>query len=184
MTDGTGRPPTVHDAERGTATCVCGAIAQVPIVPVVPKAVSPLPPPTIAALLAHLAPQGGGMVGDRISAAVAAKVETYFANPIRRLPGADDYVIELALSRDCNAGATAPLFLASGQSYPDALGAGGSMAALHGDLVLLDGVTISPAMVTLLGTLHPFQVYVLGGAKLLSNAYVASVKADLGAPGP
>jgi len=74
-----------------------GAIARVPIVPVAPKAVAPLLPPSIATLLTHLAPSGGGIVGDRISAAVAAKVKTYFANALQVLPGANDYVIELTL---------------------------------------------------------------------------------------
>jgi len=76
------------------------------------------------------------------------------------------------------------LSLASGQNYPDALGAGGSIAAVHGNLLPLDGKTIPPALVSLLGRLHPSKISVLGSAALLTEPYVAAVEAGLGTPGP
>lgn len=47
-----------------------------------------------------------------------------------------------------------------------------------------DGKTVPAGAVPLLSQIHPSNVYVIGGAGLLSDAYVASVVADLGAPGP
>jgi hypothetical protein len=164
----------------------CGALGQIPIVPVAPRAVSPLVPPSIATLLTGLAPQSGGMVGDRMTDAVRTKVLTYFSAPdqVEQLPGADDYTVELTLLQACNAGPTAPLFIATGAGYADALGSTVSIAAAHGNLLLLDGKTVPDALVTLLAQMHPTQVYVIGGSGLLSDSYVASVVADLGAPGP
>ena len=66
----------------------------------------------------------------------------------------------------------------------DALGAGVSVAAMRGNLLLLDGKTVPAGLLPLLSEIHPSQVYLIGGPGLLSDAYVASVVADLGAPGP
>jgi hypothetical protein len=164
----------------------CGALGQIPIVPVAPHAVSPLIPGPIATFLTALAPQAGGIVGDRVSDAVRTKVKTYFSAPdqVQDLHGADDYAVEVTLLQLCNAGPTAPLFLAYGGGFADALGAGVSVAAMQGNLLLLDGKTVPAGLLPLLSQIHPSQVYVIGGAGLLSDAYVASVVADLGAPGP
>lgn len=174
------------DWDANLYAAYCGAIGQIPIVPVAPKAVSPLVPAPIATFLTNLAPQAGGIVGDRISDAVRTKVLTYFSAPdqVQELPGPNDYTVELTLLPLCNAGPTAPLFLATGQGYADALGSTISIAAAHGNLLLLDGKTVPAALVPLLGQIHPTQVYVIGGSGLLSDSYVASVVADLGAPGP
>ncbi len=164
----------------------CGALGQIPIVPVAPRASAPLIPGPIATLLTTLAPQGGGIVGDRIGTVQRAKVKTYFSSPdqVQDLPGADDYTVEVTLLQACNAGPTAPLFLAYGGGFADALGSTVSIAAMQGNLLLLDGKTVPTDLLPLLSQIHPSQVYVIGGAGLLSDSYVASVVADLGAPGP
>jgi hypothetical protein len=164
----------------------CGALGQIPIVPVAPRAVAPLIPGPIATLLTNLAPQAGGIVGDRVSDAVRAKVKTYFSSPdqVQDLHGADDYTVEVTLLQACNAGPTAPLFLAYGGGFADAMGSTVSVAAMQGNLLLLDGKTVPTDLLPLLSQIHPSQVYVLGGMGRLSDAYVASVVADLGTPGP
>lgn len=76
------------------------------------------------------------------------------------------------------------VFLASGATFPDALG-GGAAAVIEGGVLLLTTPSKLPAeSITALKRLKPSKVVVLGGAGAISNTVLSQVKSTVGSAVP
>ena len=77
-----------------------------------------------------------------------------------------------------------PVYLASGTTFPDALG-GGAAAGVRGGFLLLTAGTKLPAETTAaLKRVKPSEVVVLGGTGAISNGVVSAVKTAVGSGVP
>ena len=140
-------------------------------------------PDTTAAELTRLAPArivilGGSSV---VSDAIATELASYTAagGTVDRLAGADRYATSVAISAS-SFPTSDVVFVATGWTFPDALG-GGPVAAIQGGPLLLVSSTKVPASVASeLQRLHPHHVVFLGGTSVLSQSVVDQVGKLLG----
>jgi putative cell wall-binding protein len=94
---------------------------------------------------------------------------------IRRLSGADRYATSAAISAATFTPNVPYLFIATGEGFPDAL-AGGAVAAQFGaPLLLVKAGSIPPATLSEIQRLQPFDIFVLGGTGVISNAVQAQL---------
>jgi putative cell wall-binding protein len=130
-------------------------------------------PPTVAAELARLKPQeirvigGPGAVSDAVLTALRAK-----APVVRRISGRDRYRTALAASAIAFPGTAQTVFIATGQTYPDALSAGGAAARLHAPLLLVPPVldaAFADALSDVLLRLAPDTIHIAGGSARVSD---------------
>lgn len=104
------------------------------------------------------------------AAASPAQAAPETSDADRRLAGADRFATAVAVSRDAHPDGARVVFLAAGDTYPDALAAGPAAHA-SGAPILLTGRTALPASTAAeLARLSPGRVYVLGGAGVVSDA--------------
>lgn len=99
-----------------------------------------------------------------------------------RVAGPDRYATSIAVAQRFST-TGAPVVVASGQSFPDALAGGPRAAALGAPLVLVPGG--APADADAFGRLAPKQVVVLGGTAALPASLERTVRAavaDVGGP--
>jgi putative cell wall-binding protein len=105
--------------------------------------VSPTSLPAIAAAaLTALAPSTVVVVGGTASVSEAVYAAIAAAAPgatVSRIAGADRYEVSRAVTRSAFAAPTAGVFLATGQSFPDALSAGGLAGKIGFPVLLIDG---------------------------------------------
>ncbi len=96
--------------------------------------------------------------------------------PVTRIAGADAYGTSAALSKSQYTPGVATAFIATRQSFPDAL-AGAAAAGKAGGPVLLTGPTSLDGTVSAeLRRLQPRSIVVLGGPAAVSDAVVASLQ--------
>lgn len=105
------------------------------------------------------------------TAAVSASVATELATiaPVTRLEGANRYETSRAIIRDSFT--TAPtVYLATGQNFPDALGAGNAGASSGTPVVLVNGLAsaVDAATLDLLDDLATTDIKILGSAAAVS----------------
>ncbi|GLK17930.1 cell wall-binding repeat-containing protein [Herbiconiux flava] len=88
-----------------------------------------------------------------------------------RIAGDDRYAVSVAtsLARFPDATAGAPVvYVASGQSFPDALAAGPAAAEQGGSLLLTTGADLPPVVAAEITRLHPASIVVVGGEASVS----------------
>ncbi len=90
------------------------------------------------------------------------------AVPASVIAGADRYQTAAAVSRASFPTASV-VILASGASWPDALGGSALSGAAHGPLLLSSPASLSAAAASELARIRPARVYVLGGERALSS---------------
>jgi putative cell wall-binding protein len=117
---------------------------------------------------------GTGAVGS----AVATKLAAHTTGKVTRIAGDDRYATASAIAQTMMQGvSTDAVYVASGESFPDAL-AGAALAGANGQPVLLTSPTSLPAATAKrLSTLGPDRIVVLGGTAAVSSA-VAGRLAD------
>ncbi|WP_432514886.1 cell wall-binding repeat-containing protein [Kineococcus sp. SYSU DK001] len=129
----------------------------------------------------HLSVLGGLLAALLLTPATAQAVSTPFAySGTVRADGADRYATAALVSR----GSFAPspgstVFLASGESFADALAAGPAAAHLDGPLLLTAASGLPEATRAELARLAPASVHVVGGRDRVPEAVVDAVEALL-----
>jgi subtilisin family serine protease/putative cell wall-binding protein len=140
--------------------------------PVLLTAAGKLPTATVTALK-RLQPGRIVVLGGEgaVSGAVAGALEGYTDGDVTRIQGSDRYATASAIAREMMTGvSTDVVYVASGQSFPDAL-AGAALAGSTGQPVLLTSTSTLPtATAARLSALRPSRIVVLGGPGAVSNA--------------
>ena len=112
-----------------------------------------------------------GVVSNAVAAGLAPFATT---GSVSRLSGTDRYATAVAVSRGTfTSGST--VFVATGVTFPDALGGGPVAGALPGPLLLVPGTYLPGAVATELLRLDPDRVVVLGGTNAVSGAVVTQI---------
>jgi putative cell wall-binding protein len=97
------------------------------------------------------------------------------APDVRRLGGTDRYATAASISADLFPGGSKVVYVASGETFPDALSA--SAAAGRGAPVLLTaGKRLPAATATELARLHPQLIVAVGGFGVISDAVLAAMR--------
>ena len=108
---------------------------------------------------------GPGVVSDRVAAQLGG-----YARRVERWWGANRFETAAAISRSTFAPGVPVAYLATGNTFPDAL-SGGALAGRNGGPILLVGADSIPAATAAeLARLRPAQVVVLGGTGVISEA--------------
>jgi putative cell wall-binding protein len=138
-------------------------------------------PAETAAELARLQPGrivvlgGPGVVSDGVLAAL----DGYAPGAVTRVAGPDRYATAVAVSSGTFAGATT-LFVATGASFPDALGGGPAAGMVPGPLLLVKPTSLPAVVAAEIARLGPEGVVILGGTGAVSTAVATQIEAVLG----
>jgi secreted trypsin-like serine protease len=134
-------------------------------------------PAETAAALRELEPARISVVGGpgAVSDAVLAQLDALTTSGATRIAGTSRYDTAATLSRE-SFDLPSAVFLASGESFADALGAAGAAAHEGAPLLLTARDALPDATRTELARIGPDVVYVLGGAASVSDAVVRAVE--------
>jgi len=114
-----------------------------------------------------------------VSSAVATGLARYATSgSVTRLAGSDRYATAVAVS----SGTFAPgptVFVATGVTFPDALGGGPVAGGLPAPLLLVPGTSVPSSVATELLRINPDTVVILGGTSAISGAVVAQIESLL-----
>ncbi|MDQ2941177.1 MAG: S8 family serine peptidase [Chloroflexota bacterium] len=135
-----------------------------------------IPSPT-ANELHRLAPGRIVLLGGpgSVSDLVATQLAGYTSGGVTRIAGADRYATAANLSAASFARGVSVAYLASGQSFPDAL-AGGPVAGRDGGpILLLSRDAIPQATADELARLAPGRIVLLGGSGIISDGVAADL---------
>ncbi len=181
-----GSGPVVHVANGlnfpdALSASAAAAAAGGPLLLTAPGGV----PGTILTELRRLKPQKIVVVGGPsvVSSHVVAQLQT-LTPKVTRVAGSDRYATSRAIvSSAFPQGPVTSVFVATGRNFPDALVAGSAAGYQYGPLLLVDGTSahLDAATKTLLSSLAPDRIYVVGGPSSVS----AGIQSDLekvGAP--
>ena len=94
-----------------------------------------------------------------------------------RLDGADRYATSVRISQETFPAGADTVFLATGQTFPDALAAGPAAATMNGPILLTATGKLPAPVEAELRRLDPSIVYILGGSAAVSTAVETQVKA-------
>jgi spore coat protein A len=127
-------------------------------------------PAVTADALRHLAPGRIVVLGGpgAVSDAVAAELGSYTAGGVERLAGETRYETAAAVSRAAFPGTRAAAFVATGQTFPDALAGVPAAAAASAPLLLVEPGSVPPSIADELRRLAPRRIVVLGGTAAVS----------------
>jgi putative cell wall-binding protein len=129
-----------------------------------------LPSPTVNEL-ARLKPStivvlgGSGAVSD----AVLSKLRSY-ASSVVRWSGADRYATAATISARSFAPGVKAVYLATGETFPDALSGGAVAGRVGGPILLVNRNSIPSATATELARLKPAKIVILGGTGVVSES--------------
>jgi putative cell wall-binding protein len=118
---------------------------------------------------------GAGVVSDAVAAGLSGHATS---GSVTRLAGADRYATAVAVSRGTFASGTT-VFVATGMTFPDALGGGPVAGGLPGPLLLVPGTYVPASVAGELQRLDPDTVVVLGGTSAVSNAVTSQISSLL-----
>jgi putative cell wall-binding protein len=145
-------------------------------------------PASVTAEINRLHPARIVVVGG--TGAVGASVYNTLAtlNPdIRRVSGTDRYATSRAIAQDAFGGSTSgavnSVFLATGANYPDALAAGSAAGYQGSPMILVKGTasSLDSATSSLVASLNPLRMYVIGGTGAVSSGIQHSLETMPGA---
>lgn len=135
-------------------------------------------PSGVAAEIARLKPASIEVVGGTgaISDDMVEQLSDHVPAPGRawRWAGSDRYETAARLAYGAPAGST--VFVASGLGFADALGGGAAAAHLGGPLVLTGPTRLPASVATVLKSIRPARVVVLGGTGAVANSVVTGIK--------
>lgn len=141
-------------------------------------------PDTVRAELGRLQPQriivvgGPGSVSDTVFAQL-----TEFAPEVERIGGADRYAVSRSLALAAFPEGSDVAYLATGAVFADALSSGAAAGSRSSPVILVDGKldAVDADTWAVLERLGVAQVYVAGGPGSVSEGFVVSLRARLGA---
>ncbi|GAA2238047.1 hypothetical protein GCM10009851_23880 [Herbiconiux moechotypicola] len=97
--------------------------------------------------------------------------------PTRRIGGQDRYAVAASVVNELPAvNTTAELFIASGETYPDALSAGAAAVQSGSPVLLVTKTTIPDSVRAALARYSPTSITVLGGTNTVSDAVLADLE--------
>lgn len=135
-------------------------------------------PDAVAAELVRLAPPRVEVIGGPaiIAPAVVDQLTALLpAAAIERVGGADPYATAAALSAQDFPTTADTVFVASGESFQDAVAAGPAAAQNGAPLLLTQAATLPAATAAELTRLHPQRVYVVGDITTVSAAVFTAI---------
>ena len=117
--------------------------------------------------------------GGSASVAVATPPTTpsWSAVDVSRLAGADRYATAAAVSAASFSAGVPVAYVATGANFPDALAAGAAAARRGGPVLLVTSGNIPAATASELARLRPAAIKVVGGASIVSDGVLASLRA-------
>ncbi|HUH16856.1 MAG TPA: cell wall-binding repeat-containing protein, partial [Methylomirabilota bacterium] len=119
---------------------------------------------------------GPSVVSDAVAAALAAHASS---GTVERLSGANRYATAVAVSAAKFADPST-VFIATGQTFPDALGGGPVAGRLPGPLLLVSSTSVPSVVATELQSLDPDRVVILGGPGAVSDSVIYQLMSILG----
>ena len=141
----------------------------------------------VTMLVAGLLPVSAGAIRSTAVAATATgstatDATAAAATPtLGRAAGADRYATAVAISKLVAPSGTDDVYLASGETFPDALSAGPAAAHVGGVVLLTRKSTLPDSTAAELSRLAPKRVVVLGGPSVVSGAVLTRVRTLTGA---
>jgi len=114
---------------------------------------------------------GSGVISDSVLASLSAYGKVY------RLAGATRYTNSALVSRTYFRPGLRVAYVASGETFPDALSGGAAAAKLGGPMLLVTKTAIPAPIATELTRLKPQRIVILGGTGSVSDAVKASLNA-------
>lgn len=144
-------------------------------------------PASVAAELDRLQTQDIIVVGGpaAVSNSMVAQLAKHKAGYIDTVDGLNRYDTAAQTSDGFQPPVTAvPVYLASGTTFPDALGGGAAAAIAGGTLLLTTPTKLPSETVTALKRIKPTKVVVLGGTGAISNTVLSQVKSTVGSAVP
>ena len=139
-------------------------------------------PSSVRSEIARLKPSKIVIVGGTASiSATAASQLKGLAASIVRVSGADRYATSAAVALSAFPKGASTVYLANGNTFPDALSAAGAAGADHAPVLLVNGSasTLSASTTQVLKKLGATSIKVLGGTASVSSG-IASAAAELG----
>jgi putative cell wall-binding protein len=133
-------------------------------------------PADIATELGQLRPASVVVLGGTASVAptVVTALQSFTSGAVTRVAGADRYATAASLADTFAIGA--PVYVASGTNYPDALAATAAAAVQHAAILLTSPSTLPPSTAAALSRLQPSSITIVGGTSAVS----AGVETSLG----
>jgi putative cell wall-binding protein len=111
-----------------------------------------------------------------VSNQVQSQVNGLGVASVLRVAGQDRYETAAQLAGITNGGLTKTVFIATGASFPDALGGSAAAGRLGGALLLTDRLVLPAATATALTSGNPTKVVILGGTAVIDPAILTQVK--------
>ena len=115
---------------------------------------------------------GPNAIADR----VVSDLRAYTAGTVSRVWGADRYATAASISAATFASASV-VYVATGENFPDALGAGAVAAAAKAPLLLVRGASIPAETTAELARLKPSTIVIVGSTGAVSNGVAAALAA-------
>lgn len=142
-------------------------------------------PTTVSTELTRLKPSSVNIAGGTtaVSSLVESKLPGFGAGTVFRWAGQDRYETAAALAGITNGGLGKTVFIATGASFPDALGGSAAAGRLGGALLLTDRLVLPAATASALTSGNPTKVVILGGTAVIDPAILTQVHALLPSTG-
>lgn len=176
--------PGVPAAYIATGTNFPDALAGVPATGVVNGPVLLVAPTSVpdatAAELTRLKPGRIVILGASgvISDGVATQLDRYTVGSVSRLAGSDRYATAVAISSSSFSSSDV-VFVATGVTFPDALGGGPVAGIQGGPLLLVPGSSVPSSVAAELKRLDPQRVVILGGTSVVSPGVADQIESLL-----
>jgi YVTN family beta-propeller protein len=135
-------------------------------------------PDIVAAELTRLKPRKIVIMGgtNTITDTLATTLGSY--GPITRIDGPDRYAVSAALSAKVYSPGVPVAYIASGETFPDALSGSAAAGHFHGPVLLVTKNTIPDTITTELTRLRPQKIVVLGGPNTITDTTLDALVAD------
>jgi putative cell wall-binding protein len=135
-------------------------------------------PATVSTELTRLNPSSVNIAGGTaaISSLVESELPGFGAGTVFRRAGQDRYETAAQLAGITNGGLGKTVFIATGASFPDALGGSAAAGRLGGALLLTDRLVLPVATATALTSGMPTKVVILGGTAVIDPAIRTQVQ--------
>lgn len=134
--------------------------------------------------LTRLRPQRIVVLGGTavVSQSVVNALDAYTAGPVTRIAGADRYSTAAAVSRAVFAPGVAAAFVATGETFADALSAGPAAIKTGGPVLLTTRGSTPQALRDELDRLNPQKIYLIGGTGAITDGVRQTIQAYTTAP--
>jgi putative cell wall-binding protein len=135
-------------------------------------------PATVSAELTRLTPSSMNIAGGiaAVSSHVESQLKGFGIGTVIRLAGQDRYDTAAQLAGITNGGLGKTVFIATGASFPDALGGSAAAGRLGGALLLTDRFALPAATASALTSGKPVKVVILGGDAVIDPKVLLQVQ--------